>query len=322
MDNKKAYFMIGKAVPVMALAVALVIGSGCGPTEAPSSSTTTSAASESAQDNGEETTDNGATVPDDGETEVPDADAADSDGSEGTSPGGETPSASEDKPYEKGDITEEGRVYYPDFDLDNTEDLDEFIKEYSPREDLLIVRFVDGPWDGLVSREGDVVQVVKRNGIEQIAALYFDDGTTIVTHEKYDDSGALTYRSRESSSSHTTESYFEGGVETRTVKYKDSGVTETLRVKTVTVGEAVYQRLIYVDTGKGMIQSFEYTDFANGILSEMTVSEGGKTYIWNMDGVGNDVENIVSLTVDGKTIPRKDINLTEYTPPPGRLNHY
>ena len=320
MDNKKAYFMIGKAVPVMALAVALLIGSGCGPTEAPSGDTTTSAASESAQDNGEEATDNGATVPDVGETKAPDAD---SDGSEGTSPGGETSGASEDKPYEKGDITEDGRVYYPDFDLDNTEDLDEFIKEYSPREDVLIVRFADGPWDGLVSREGDVVQVVKRNDLEQIAALYFDDGSTIVTHEKYDEDGALTYRSREdSSSSHTTESYFEEGVETRTVKYKDSGVTETLRVKTVTVWEAVHERLIYVDTGKGMIQSFEYADFTTGILSEMTVSEGGKTYTWNMDGVGNDVENIVSLTVDGKTIPRNDINLTEYTTPPGRLNHY
>lgn len=296
MDKKKLYLIIGGIILAIILIVALVIGLGGNKPGTPNGDITTPTVNESVGDNGR--------------------------GDETTTPE-DTTGPNEDNTYEKGDVTDEGYLYYPDFDIEDPKELDDFIKEYSPHEDIHIVKFVDGEWKGLISREEDVVQVVKRNDEEQIVTLYFDNGSTIVTQEKYDEDGNIAYRSHESSdSSHTTESYFNDGVETRTIKDKTTGVTKTLKVKTVTIGETAYQRLIYIDTGTGMVQSFEYADFANSILSKMTISEGGKTYTWNMDGKGNDVENIVSLTIDGNTIPRKDVILPDYTTPPGQLYNY
>ncbi len=325
MDKKKIYLIIGGVVLVIALVIALVVGFGGNKTETPNGETTTPTVNESIGDDGGETTGDEITTPDNENTTVPDGgETTNPDGGETTAPDdGETTGPDENKTYEKGDITDEGYVYYPDFDIDDPKELDEFIKEYSPREDMQLVRFVDGEWKGLVSREDDVVQVVKKNDKEQLIALYFDSGETIVTHEKYDDNGNIVYSSRNSSSSNvSTESHFSDNVETRIVKDKSTGVTKTLKVKTITINGTTYQRLIYIDTGKGMVQSFEYTDFTNGIISQMTVSEGGTTYTWNMDGKGNDIENIVSLTIGGNTIPRKDVNLMEYTTPPGQINNY
>ena len=333
MDKKKIYLIIGGAVLAIALVIALVVGLGGNKTETPNGETTTPIVNESVGDNGGETT-----TPEGGETTTPDGTETTNPGGETTTPNGDestTPDGEEttkpndettkpdDKVYEKGDVTDEGYVYYPEFDIEDPKELDDFIKEYSPREDITIVKFVDGEWEGLVSREDDVVQVVKQNDEEKNVTLYFDSGETIVTQEKYDDDGNVVYSSRESSDSNvSTESHYNDGVETRTVKDKKTGVTKTLKVKTTTINGTVYQRLIYIDTGRGMVQSFEYADFANGIISKMTVSEGGKTYTWNMDGKGNDVENIVSLTIGGNTIPRKDVNLMEYTTPPGQINNY
>lgn len=352
MDRKKFYLTIGGIALVMILVVAFAIGIGGNKTEVSSKDTTTSIVNAPAINHSEETTSDEtltqsseaaitsdvetttsgkeetttsgdrATTPGNGITSSDNSETAEPE-SETTEPSDDTADPHEGNTYEKGDLTEEGHVYYPDFDIDNAEDLDAFIKEYSPREDLAIVRFVDGDWEGLVSREDDVIQVIKRTKSEQIVTLYFDDGRTILSHEKYDEAGNIVYRFREASgSSIVTESYFTDGIETRTVKNTETGITKTLKVKTITIDETVCQRLIYIDTGMGMVQSFEYADFANGILSEMTVSEGGKTYTWNMDGKGNDVENIVSLTIGGNTIPRKDINLTIYTTPPGQINNY
>ena len=317
MDKNKFYLIIGGVVLVSGLVIALVAGLGGNKNEAPNGEATPPTVNESVGDNGGETIGDKTTTPDGDETTAPDG------GEVTTFEEEETTKPDEDKVYEKGEVTDEGYVYYPDFDIEDPKELDKFIKEYSPREDMHLVRFVDGEWEGLVSREDDVVQVVKRNDEEQTVTLYFDSGETIVTHEKYDDDGNVVYSSRESSDSNvSTESHYNDGVETRAVKDKKTGVTKTLKVKTTTINGTVYQRLIYIDTDKGMVQSFEYADFANGIISEMTVSEGGKTYTWNMDGKGNDVENIVSLTIGGSIIPRKDVNLMEYTTPPGQINNY
>ena len=323
MDRTKLYFTIVGIILVMIL----VVGCSGNKTEMPNIATAASSISVPLPDTdttpatqpSDEPTDSGET-----ETTTPStSETATSDSQETTVPGDDTTVPTEEKNYQKGDLTEVGHVYYPDFDIDNPEDLDNFIQAYAPREDIHIVRFVDGEWEGLVSREEDVVQVVKRTEEEQIVTLYYDSGEILVSREKYDETGNIVYSFRDSSGSdHITESYFSDGIETRTVKDRTTGAAKILKVQTVTIGEVTYQRLIYIDTGKDMIQSFEYADFANGILSHMTVSEGGKTYTWNMDGKGNEVANIVSLTVDGNTIPRSTVNLTAYTTPPGQMNHY
>lgn len=307
MIKKKLYYVIIETSLAIVLIAALVSCLGGNKTETPNSNTTSHNISESVGNKDLTTTDSKTTI-NVGDTAKPDY---------------ETTKPSEDTTYKKGDLTAEGYVYYPDFDIEDPKKLDDFIKEYSPHEKIHIVRFVDGEWEGLVSRENDVVQVVKKNDEEQMVTLYFDNGETIVTLEKYDDNGNVVYSSRESSGSDiSTESHYSDNVETRTVKEKSTGVTKTLKIKTITINGTTYQRLIYIDTGKGMVQSFEYADYANKIISAMTVSEREKTYTWNMDGKGNDVENIVSLTIGGNTIPRQNVNLMEYTTPPGHFNNY
>ena len=315
MNKKKLYLIVGGAVLAIALLV-VVVGYGGNQVAAPDADVANPGVDDAVDDtlsSGDET------GSDDG---VADETIADGSADEELDENGSIIVKIPDD-VKDGDVLNDGSIYFDELNIKNKDDAKDLLDKYKPNGETLY--FTTTEYTGSIGSEHDGVIVIKKTENTTEVVMMFDNGMVNTDTKKYEDGQLVYMLSSGTEVDFYEEFYYDGNITTGNIRDKETDkIIETSIYETVTDGNGSYRLMIMCERS-GYKQEFTYADKANKILASMTVTESnGVTYTYVMDGNGNGVDNVVTmtLTINGSTKTYTKGNFpfaNGYVSPPGFL---
>jgi hypothetical protein len=306
MNKKNLYLIIGGAVLVVAIVVALIFGLGGNKTETPNGDVTNPTINDVVENT---------TGEDVGETKPGETDDETQEETEFVEPDDAVVIPDDAK---DGDVLEDGSVYFDDVVVDGADDIKNILDNYGG--DKNDVMFTTPEYTGIVQRTDDSYMISKTSDKFTEDVIYMDIGIVNTNRCEYDN-GVLVFQHTDSTEA---DYYVDIHYKDNTQKHEIIDDNGSIReVKEYETGSN-YNVLTYVKYNGGE-QWFEYTDKENKVLSFMKVVEdGGMSYTFTFDGGGNTEANVVSMTLTRNgsttTYSKNDIPWQiGFVTPPGRL---